>query len=1112
MGVEKPDNVKQYYHLITEIDIELVARELLGGRIVQESGKLIACDCPNHKSQSKRSLHIILDKQSWFCFGCGVGGDVLQLVEFIQSGHVTAGQSGPMPESHRQARDYLAEKAGLPPLCNYGLSAEKLAETEAARAFELRVQTALTAIARYYNERLKSSPKALEWFIQNYGISLETIDSLLVGYADNIPFTDNQGNKHPGIISALTCGEAPFTLRELAATGAFNPTSNDNLVPAFNNRITFPYWSRGRVVFMIGRKTPWTPANDWEQGKYKKLKCHDEHSRRHIAPCINNSFLYNEDCLTHRPERVIITEGVTDCIALMERGFQTVSPVTVQIKDDDWQRILPKLAGVKTVYICQDNEISEVGMKGALRTARHLASSGVETRLVVLPLEEKQEAARVALRERFSLDAAVGSRELTKRLAGRSQDQIKEAEDLLSQAKLDVNEFFVAGHTPEDFEALLSTAITPLEYSIDRLPQDLPESERNRLLEPVLQELTEQGPLEQARQLKLIQERCGRSNLSLATLREQLKAIQKEKQSRIRQERRQEKRVTDAPTGSCRACVEQVLLDTEAETGSADYAKAAEAAYEWFVSNGAHFFRTRHSEPFMFFEDTMLWMDSSERTRKRLYSAIVYNTTGLVSTTTGGRIFMEVLANLAAIRGEIRDQFSWLYTDVAHYTVYFNLNNERHEIAKISPDGVEIIKNGCNAERVILGDSEKMEPITFIPDVDDKEADRLISELVGDNLTCSPPNRFLLMAWLSSFLLMDFAGTRPMTRFEGGSSSGKTTAAKLITTFIYGRDQQKKATDAANYSDSARNPVLSLDNVESNGASDDFVNFLLTSITGIVKEKRKTGSDTDTVIERPHCLINTTGIEPLASDLSEILSRSFILRFDPANAKGHCFLEAKTMAEIGRHRNAMISSIMKRTSWVLSALRDGAQERVMELLHRDLGSHSKRRCNDYLSLMYLMGIAGMPEAEVERSMSAIDPRFKEIVFSLNRVTSDAARESNSIATALAGLFKAYASAVKADEQTYSSPPSRSAKTVFLERYQIEFADDNTIRGALGRDLFIALKRVAKEFGLSFELNSVQQFAQRFANDMDTVIDAGFQVSINNCAHRVRKYDITKLDE
>ncbi len=63
MASEQPNNVKEYYRLVTEVDIGLVARELLAGRIVQESPRLLQCDCPNHKSQSHRSLHVMLDKQ-----------------------------------------------------------------------------------------------------------------------------------------------------------------------------------------------------------------------------------------------------------------------------------------------------------------------------------------------------------------------------------------------------------------------------------------------------------------------------------------------------------------------------------------------------------------------------------------------------------------------------------------------------------------------------------------------------------------------------------------------------------------------------------------------------------------------------------------------------------------------------------------------------------------------------------------------------------------------------------------------------------------------------------------------------------------------------------------
>jgi len=1105
------DNVKEYYRLITEIDIGLVARELLANRIVQESDRLLQCDCPNHKSNSHRSLHVMLDKQGWYCFGCGVGGDVLQLVEFIQSGEVTTGRSGPMPESHQRARDFLAAKANLPPLAQYGLSPERLRETEASRALELRVQEVLTALASFYHQRLKDSPEVLDWLRSHYRISDDTIDSLSIGYAANGPLKDNKGKEYSGVISALTNGDKAFNLRELAAAAAFRPTSQDGLLPFFDGRIVFPYWSHGRVVFMIGRKTPWTPDNPWEQGKYRKLPVHDDRSNKHIAPCINNGHLYNEDCLLARPERVIITEGVTDCISLMEHGFPAVSPVAVRIRGSDWDRLLPKLRGVKTVYICQDNEVSQAGLNGALKTASVLAGHKIETRLVVLPLEDRQEEARRELRERFDLDAAVGPRELAKRLADRPQEDIKDAERLLAAAKIDVNDYFASGRTAEDFEALLREAGTPLESGIARLPTDVPEDERNRRLEPILREVAWLSPLEQNRHLKLVQERFGKSNLSLATLRDQVRAVQKERRSQARHEKKREKRRTGAPPGSCRARIEQVMIETEEESGSPDYTRMAEAAFEWFAANGARFFRTPQGEPFMFFEDAIFWMDTPDRGRKRLYSSTIYKHTGLVQTTGGGRTFYEVLANLAVERGQVRDHFSWLHTDVARNTIYFNLNNTDHEIVRITPDDIEILKNGGNADGVILDGSRKMAPIRFLPDADPDKADRLLVELILDNMTCAPGDRSLILSWLSCFLLIDFAGTRPMTRFEGPAGSGKTTASKLISALLYGEPQQKKSTDAANYTDGSQNPLIVLDNIEVKQMTEDLTTFILTSITGIAKEKRKSGTDTETVIERTKCLLNTTGIEPLGGELAEILSRSFIIRFDMDEQASDCFLEAKILAAIREHRDLIVSAMMKRTSQVLGMLQDGAQEKVMRLLHRTLGNHGKRRCNDYLSLMYLMMLAGEPQDVIDQALEELHPQFLDRIASLNSVSMETARESNPIATVLSALFKAYRHALEADRESTATGVAKTNKAAFLERYQLDFVDENTIEGALARDLFIALKRLAKDFGLSFNMNSVQQFAQRFSNDLETIREVGFDITVNRPVHSVRRtatYDIT----
>jgi predicted P-loop ATPase len=485
-------DVHAYYRQITEVDIGGIARELLAGRIVEETPRTLFCDCPNHKSQSRRSLHVMLDKQGWYCFGCGVGGDVLQLVEFVRFGRVTRGQSGPMPESHRQARDFLAARAGLPPLAQ--LASASPEEAEAEHRLSLRAREALTAVAQIYHQRLVENAEVLSWFRAQYGTGDEMIERLKIGYAED---------GSPSAARLLMDGPQAFTPRELTATSAFRPTAQDGIVPFFDRRIVFPYWSRGHVVFLIGRRTPWTPDNDWEKAKYKKLAVRNDRNHAHVAACIRNDVLYNEDVLLTRPERVVITEGVTDCISLIEHGFASVSPVTVRIREADWERLVAKLAGVQTVYICQDNEVSEAGMQGALKTARALAGHGIQTRVAVLPLGEKQIAARAKLSE--------------------LPEDSPEVDALRADAKIDVNEFFASGKTAADFEAILAEAQTPLEMAIAKLQPDA--HDLPALLDPILAEVHQLDPIEQPRYLKLIQEKCGKGRVPISALRQQMKVV-----------------------------------------------------------------------------------------------------------------------------------------------------------------------------------------------------------------------------------------------------------------------------------------------------------------------------------------------------------------------------------------------------------------------------------------------------------------------------------------------------------------------------------------------------------------------------------------------------------
>lgn len=1099
--------VQDYYRRITDVDIGVVAEEMLGDRITARNTGEILCDCPNHASQSHRSFRVDLYKQKWYCFGCKKGGDVLQLVEFVLFGEVTRGVSGPMPESHRKARAILARKAGEKDLSSLGRDSNHVADVEGKHLSHLRVTGVLGQIVDYYHERLMNRPDALAWVMETYGLSLETIKDLKVGFALNSKWTSKEHGPQRDLAGDILGGGGDLAEDDLIATGALIRTKNGKLMPFFKGRIVFPYWHCGQVVFLIARKCPWTDNNQYESAKYKKLRTHDPERHPEIHPNIRNDYLYNEDCFLTRPKRVIITEGVTDCISLMQAGFPVISPVTVRIKEDDWERIAGKLRGVQTVYICQDNEISEVGLAGAIATAARLRLEGIDTRIVSLPLLDRQKNARRDLAEKYHVISLADRNSVT---FAYTAEEKADVERLVQAAKIDVNEYFAAGNSAGDFEGLLASARTPLELAVSELPEEEDEARRNAALSPVLRALLAESPLERKRYLHLIKKRF--RSVSIEALEAQIRQLEKGCEEADKKKRRFKGLRGTESAETCREVVTNTLAMTGTDRGPGDYMAAAEDAFLWLKGHGARFFRTRSCEPYMFYGNNVYWMDSPDRSRRRHYLAWLYQEIGLIQVQQGGKVFGEVLSNLAIRDGTRRDPSTWLTSVMPDYTVYFSLNNERNEIAVISPKGVKIVTNGGNDAEILLLGSPKMKAINYVEDVDMREVDRLLWELVGENLTCDPRLRVFLLAWVMCFLLIDFAGTKPMTRFEGGSQSGKTTASKFLTTLIYGEHQQKKSTIAANYSDGAQNPLVCLDNIETAHMSDDLMMFLLTSVTGVANEKRKQGSDTETVIERTKCLINTSGIEPLYGHLEEIVTRMFAVRFDPSFSTCDAFLEAEAMSRVIANRDLLLSAVMQKTALVLRMLSGGAHKVVMKMLTETLGAHGKRRCNDYLALMYLMMLAGTGEEKVAAGLAELSPVFIEQVNLINESAGDTSRESNQIANALFALFGAYEKALEMDRKGFDAPGGKSHKLAFEEKYPVKFDTDRVIVDASARELYSALAKIARDFCLSFGYRSVQQFAHRFANDLGVVRASGFDITINSLAHRRRSYDIRLGEE
>jgi len=193
-------------------------------------------------------------------------------------------------------------------------------------------------------------------------------------------------------------------------------------------------------------------------------------------------------------------------------------------------------------------------------------------------------------------------------------------------------------------------------------------------------------------------------------------------------------------------------------------------------------------------------------------------------------------------------------------------------------------------------------------------------------------------------------------------------------------------------------------------------------------------------------------------------------------------------------------------------MKDGIRIQAMKLLHEAFGNHAKQRCNEYLSLMYLMLLTGSSQEQVELGMSTLTPSFKQQIETINQTSRETARESNYTATAIATLFKAWQTAVEeADRKDMYNDHRVDHIQEFVARYQIQFEEDGYLKKVFSRELFVALKRVVRDFGLRFEMDSSKQFAQRFANDLETIRGAGFDVVISQKRYGTKLYTIQSVE-
>ena len=311
--------------------------------------------CPFH-SEKTPSFVVYPETQSFYCFGCGAGGDVITFVrkinnlDYVEAVKMLAGRAGmPMPEED--------DKAGR--LRSRVLAINK----EAARFFyeQLNAENDDARTARAY------------W--RGRGLSDSTIRRFGLGYSPNDFGALRRHLRARG-----------YTEEEMLASGLQKRSEKGNVYDVFRGRVMTPIFDlRGNAIAFGGRvlgdEKP-KYINSPETLVYKKSKA---------------MFALNI-AKKSASRRYILCEGYMDVISLHQAGFDTAVAACGTALTPDQVRLLGEYAD--EVVLCYDSD--EAGQKATARSLGLFAESPVKVSVLNIPgAKDPDEFIKKYGRERF---------------------------------------------------------------------------------------------------------------------------------------------------------------------------------------------------------------------------------------------------------------------------------------------------------------------------------------------------------------------------------------------------------------------------------------------------------------------------------------------------------------------------------------------------------------------------------------------------------------------------------------------------------------------------------------------------------------------------------------
>ena len=306
---------------------------------LKRRGRNLVGLCPFH-SEKTPSFNIYPENGSFYCFGCGAGGDVITFVMKIEN------------LDYMEAVKFLAQRAGL--------SMPEDSVDDSMSKLRNRVYEANREAARFFYSKLysKEGQHALN-YLHSRALTDNTIKRFGLGFSPDSRFALTNHLKQKG-----------FTDSELiAANLVFKARSGNGVVDRFYNRVMFPIIDlRGNVIAFGGR------IMTDQKPKYLNTSDTIVFNKSHNLFSLNNA-------KNSGSRRLILCEGYMDVIAVNQAGF-TDAVATLGTALTVEQAMLMKRY-CDEVVICYDAD--EAGMKATSRAISILRNAGLVVRVLAIP-------------------------------------------------------------------------------------------------------------------------------------------------------------------------------------------------------------------------------------------------------------------------------------------------------------------------------------------------------------------------------------------------------------------------------------------------------------------------------------------------------------------------------------------------------------------------------------------------------------------------------------------------------------------------------------------------------------------------------------------------------